>query len=78
MPAKSPLSIAESGTMIGTSSSGPWMNARIASGWTLKELAPLRYMPYVARCFQETIGHHLKDLACIPDGLGPGVTTIGR
>ena len=27
-----------------------------------KELVPLRYMPYVARCFQETTGHHLQGL----------------
>ena len=44
----------------------------------IKELAPLRYMPYVTRCFQETTGHQYKDLACIPDGLGSKVTTIGR
>ena len=28
----------------------------------IKELTPLQYMPYVARCFQETTGHHLKRL----------------
>ena len=28
----------------------------------IKELAPLQYMPYVARCFEETTGHHLKGL----------------
>ena len=28
----------------------------------LKELAPLQYMPYVARCFEETTGHHLRGL----------------
>ena len=28
----------------------------------IKELMPLRYMPYVARCFQETTGHHLQGL----------------
>ena len=28
----------------------------------IKELAPLRYMPYVARCFQETTSHHLQGL----------------
>ena len=28
----------------------------------IKELAPLRYMCYVARCFQETTGHHLQGL----------------
>ena len=28
----------------------------------IKELAPLRYMPYVARCFQETTGHQLQGL----------------
>ena len=62
MPAKLPLSTAESGTIIGTSSSRPWMNARIASGWTLKSWRHSRYMPYVARCFQETTGHHLQGL----------------
>ena len=29
----------------------------------IKELTPLQYMPYVARCFQETTGHHLKGLS---------------
>ena len=28
----------------------------------IKELAPLRHMPYLARCFQETTGHHLQGL----------------
>ena len=28
----------------------------------IKELTSLRYMPYVARCFQETTGHHLQGL----------------
>ena len=28
----------------------------------IKELTPLQYMPYVARIFQETTGHHLKGL----------------
>ena len=28
----------------------------------IKELAPLRYMCYVSRCFQETTGHHLQGL----------------
>ena len=28
----------------------------------IKELASLQYMPYVARCFQETTGHHLQGL----------------
>ena len=28
----------------------------------IKELTPLQYMPYVARCFQETTGHHLQGL----------------
>ena len=28
----------------------------------IKELVPLRYMPYVARCFQETTGHQLQGL----------------
>ena len=26
------------------------------------ELMPLRYMPYVGRCFQRTTGHHLQGL----------------
>ena len=42
----------------------------------IKELVPLRYMPYVAQCFQETTS--CKGLACIPNGLGPGVTIIRR
>ena len=29
----------------------------------IKELTPPQYMPYVARCFQETTGHHLKGLS---------------
>ena len=29
------------------------------------ELAPLRYMPYVARCFEETTSHHLKGLGLL-------------
>ena len=29
----------------------------------IKELTPLQYMPYVARCFQETTAHHLKELS---------------
>ena len=29
----------------------------------IKELFPLQYMPYVARCFQETTGYHLKGLS---------------
>ena len=28
-----------------------------------KKLTPLRYMPYVAQCFQETTGHQLQGLA---------------
>ena len=28
----------------------------------IKELTPLQYTPYVARCFQEITGHHLKGL----------------
>ena len=28
----------------------------------IKELVPLRYMPYVARCFQETTSPHLQEL----------------
>ena len=29
----------------------------------IKELAPLRYMPFVAQCFRETTGHKLEGLA---------------
>ena len=29
----------------------------------IKELTPLQYMPYVARCFQETTDHHLEGLS---------------
>ena len=29
----------------------------------IKELTPLQYMPYVARCFQETTGYYLKGLS---------------
>ena len=33
------------------------------SEWSdIKELTPLQYMPYVARCLQETTGHYLKGL----------------
>ena len=39
------------------------MNECKDSEWLdIKELMPLRYMPYVARCFQETTGHHLQGL----------------
>ena len=39
------------------------MDEHKGSKWLdIKELAPLRYMPYVARCFQETTGHHLQGL----------------
>ena len=39
------------------------MDDRKDSEWLdIKELAPLQYMPYVARCFQETTGHHLQGL----------------
>ena len=39
------------------------MDERKDSEWLdIKELMPLRYMPYVARCFQETTGHHLQGL----------------
>ena len=47
-----PLSIPDSGTVIRTNSSRP----------DIKELAPLRYMHYVANCFLDTIGHNLKGL----------------
>ena len=30
--------------------------------WDIKELTPLQYMPYMARCFQETTGHPLQGL----------------
>ena len=55
------------------------MDDRKDSEWLdIKELTPLQYMPYVARCFQETTGHHLQGLASILGGLGPGVTITGR
>ena len=39
------------------------MDDRKDSEWLdIKELNPLNYMPYVARCFQETTGHHLQGL----------------
>ena len=39
------------------------MDDRKDSEWLdIKELTPLQYMPYVARCFQETTGHHLQGL----------------
>ena len=39
------------------------MDDRKDSEWLdIKELTPLQYMPYVARCFQETTGHYLKGL----------------
>ena len=40
------------------------MDDRKDSEWLdIKELTLLQYMPYVARCFQETTGHHLKGLS---------------
>ena len=40
------------------------MNDCKVSEWLdIKELTLLQYMPYVARCFQETTGHHLKGLS---------------
>ena len=37
------------------------MDERKDSEWLdIKELVPLCYMPYVARCFQETTSHHLQ------------------
>ena len=40
------------------------MNHHKDSEWLdIKELTPLQYMPYVARCFQETTGYHLKGLS---------------
>ena len=39
------------------------MDDRKDSEWLdIKELTPLQYMPYVARCFQEITGHYLKGL----------------
>ena len=78
MPAKSLLSTAKSGTMIGTSSSRPWMNARIASGWTLKSWHHSDTCLMWPGAFRRPPATSYKDLACIPDGLGPEVTTIGR
>ena len=40
------------------------MDDRKDSEWLdIKELTPLQYMPYAARCFQETTGHHLKGIS---------------
>ena len=39
------------------------VDERKDSEWLdIKELVPLQYMPYVARCFQETTGHQLQGL----------------
>ena len=39
------------------------MDQRKDSEWLdIKELAPLRHMPCVARCFEETTSHHLNGL----------------
>ena len=39
------------------------MDEQKDSEWLgINELTPLQYMPYVARCFQETTGHHLQGL----------------
>ena len=55
------------------------MNEHKDSEWLdIKELTPLQYMPYVARCFQETTGHHLEGLGQHTRWIRPGVTTIGR
>ena len=62
MPAKLPLSIAKGGTMIRTSSSRPWKNARIVSGWTLKNWCHSTTFLYVAKCFLDTTGHNLQGL----------------
>ena len=40
------------------------MDTRKNSEWLdIKELQPLKYMSYVARCFQEATGHHLQGLS---------------
>ena len=40
------------------------MEERKATEWLdLKELTPLRFMPYVAKCFEEATGHHLSGLS---------------
>ena len=39
------------------------MDERKDSEWLgIKELTPLQYMAYVARCFLETTGHHMQGL----------------
>ena len=78
MPAKLPLSIADSGTMIETNSSGPWINTRIASGWTLKSWRHSDTCPMWPGALKKPPATILRALAYIPNGLGPGVTTIGR
>ena len=78
MPAKSPLSITNSGTMIETNSSRPWINARIVSGWTLKSWHHSYTCPMWPGALKKPLATILRALAYIPNGLGPGVTTIGR
>ena len=54
------------------------MDERKNNGWLdIKELTPLRYMPYVATS-KRPPATMCKGLACIPNGLGPRATTIGR
>ena len=51
--------------------SPPWsgkflglMEEHKATEWLdLKELTPLHFMPYVAKCFEEATGHHLSGLS---------------
>ena len=62
MPAKLPLSIADSGAVIRTSSSRPWKNVRIVSGWTLKNWRHSASCINVAKCFLDTTGHNLEGL----------------
>ena len=60
MPPKSPPSIPGNGTVIQTSSFRPWNNIR---EWLdIKELVPLHYMHYVAKCFMDSTGHNLKGI----------------
>ena len=44
----------------------------------IKELAPLRYMCYVAKCFLDTTGHDLKGLGMHTKWIRPKATTIGK
>ena len=61
MPPKLAPSIPDSGTATRISSFRPWKNVR--GKWLdIKELTPLCYMCYVAKCFVDSTGHDLKGL----------------